>query len=105
MPRREGFDAVQPALLAAQGGARIGLHHPVDVMLVHLLGNAAVQRLAYWRRADSGEPITRVGVTATTKMGDLTHQRRAELVHTDAEALKMRDDLITANVELAKNVR
>ena len=74
-------------------------------MLVHLLRNAAVKRLAYWRRADRGEPIARVGITATTKMADLTHQCCAELVHTDAEALKMRDDLISANVELAKNVR
>ena len=99
------LDAVEAALLAAQGGSGIGLDHAIDVVLVHLLGDTAMQRLADRRRRDRRQPVSGIGVSAPAEMRDLAHEAGAERVHAGAEPLQVRNDVVAADVELAEDVR
>ena len=98
------LDAVEPALLAALRGIAIGADDPGDVVLVHLLGERAMGRLADHRRADRRQPIVGIGVPAAAEMGDLAHDRRAVTVDALGELLEIRDDRVGADVELAEDV-
>ena len=104
MAARQCLDAVQPPFPAAQGGLGVGLHDPVYVMLIHFLGDAAVESFPHGRRPDRREPVAGIRVAAAAEMCDLAHQRRAQVMHTRAELLKMRDDGVRADVELPEDV-
>src|SRR3954454_22462922 len=105
MSGSEGLDAVEAALPATPGGRRIGLHHAIDVVLVHLLGDATVERLADRGRRNRGEAVSRVGIAATAQMRDLAHESGTARVHALTEALQVRDDGIRSDVQLTKYVR
>ena len=84
MPAGEHLDAVETAVAAAPGRRPIGLHHAADVVLVHLLREAAMQGLADRRRADGRQPMRRIGFAATAEMRDL-HIRAAPCAWTRSE--------------------
>ena len=105
MAGRERLDSVDPTFLAAPRRRTIGLHHPADVVLVHLFGDAAVERLAQGGRRDGGQPVAGIGIAAPAEMADLAHQRSALPMHALGELLEVRNNRVRADIELAKDVR
>lgn len=104
MARGKRFDAVEPAILAPPRRARIGVDDAVDVVLVHFLRNAAMERFPHGGRGDGGEPFVGVRVPPAAQMRDLAHRPRAVIVDSFAEALQVRDYRVGADIELAKDV-
>ena len=76
MAAGQHLDAVEPAL-RQRGRRAVSLDHAGDVVLVHLLGKAAVQRLADRRRRDGRQPVRGIGLAAPAQMRDLAHERGA----------------------------
>ena len=101
---RQRLDAVEASLLAAARRLAVGLDHARDVVLVHLLGKAAVERLAHGRGCDRRQPIGRVGLAAPAEMGDLAHQGRTVPVYALGELLQVGNDGVHADVELAEDI-
>ncbi len=104
MAAGERLDAVETTFLAAFGGGAVGLDHAGDVVLVHLLREAAVQRFADRRRRDRRQPVRGVGLAAPPQVRDLAHDRGAVRVHALGELLQMRDHLVDADVQLPEDV-
>ena len=77
----ERLYAVKPTLLAAPGGLSIGCDHTGDIVVVHFLREAPVERLAYGRRSDRRQPVTSIRLATPAEMGDLAHDGRTMLVH------------------------
>ena len=104
MPSRQHLDAVETALLAAQSRRTIGAGDAPDVMIVHLLGEAAMQRLTDRRGRDGRQPVRGIGLPAPAEMRDLTHQRGAVRVNALREPRQMGNDLVDADIELPKDI-
>ena len=105
MPAAKHLDAVEPALATALGCRAVRLHHACDVVLVHLLRKAAVQRLADGGGADRRQPVRGIGLTAAAQMRNLAHERRPMGVDALRELLEVWNNLVDADVELPENVR
>ena len=101
---RERLDSVEATLPAAAGGGGVGVHHALDVVIVHLARDGAVQRLANGGRPDGRQPVLGVGVGPPPEVGDLAHECRPLAVHRLGEALQVGDDRVGADIELAEDV-
>ena len=82
-----------------------GGHDPADVVIVHLFGEAAMQRLAHPRRCHHRHPLLNVGRAAPPQVGDLTHEGAVVGVDALRELLEVRDDRVVAHVELPEHRR
>ena len=98
------LDAVEPAVAAATGRRPIGFHYATDVVLVHFLREAAMQRLANRRRCDGWQPMRRVRLTAPAEMRDLHHQGSAMRMDALGEALQIRNDGVGTDIQLTENI-
>ena len=98
----QGLDAVESAFPAPGGRPGVVLHDPSDIVLVHLLRERPVQRLAQRGRTDRSEARPRVGLAATADMGDLAHQKGPACVDTLREPLEVLDDALVVQVDLGK---
>src|SRR5690606_17785771 len=83
------------------GRAAIGLDRALDVPVLHLLGESAMERLVQARWPHGPEPVPIVPADLPADMGDLAHQRRAVAVYARREILEMRNDGVVAEIELA----
>ncbi len=98
------LDAVEAAFLAAQRRRAIGLHHTANVVVLHLLGEGAVRRLAHHRRGNDRQPVVLVPVGAPAKMGDLAHHGAAMAVAAVRQGLKPRNDGVVPDMEITEGI-
>ena len=96
----EGLDAVETAFLAPRRSLGEVGHDTCDVVLVHLLGEGPVQRLAHGRRADGCQCSPRIRLAAPTHVAHLAHQCGAVGVDAPRKLLEMLDDALVVQVDL-----
>ena len=96
----QGLDAVEPAFLAS--GSRSGVvgDDPLDVVLVHLLRECPMQRLAQRGRPDRHKARPSVGLAAPPHVADLAHEVGAAGMDAVGEPLEMLDDVLVVQVDL-----
>ena len=73
------------------------LDHTGDIVVVHFLREASVERLAHRRGSDRRQPAG-VRFTAPAEMRNLAHDRSAVLVNPLGEFLQVRDHVIIADI-------
>jgi hypothetical protein len=88
------LDAVHPALAAAPCRGAVGAHDPLDVMLLHRLGERAMGWLAHRRGGQHRQPVGPVPVGAAAEVSDLAHHSRAVRVHASGKDLEIVHDAL-----------
>ena len=97
----EDLAAVQAALVAPPRRRGVGGDDPLDVLVLHGAGIAAVLGFAQARGADRGDPVVGMPDGAPAHVGDLADQRGAVPVDALRKRLEVGDDGIVADVDLA----
>ena len=100
MAGEDEFAAVEIALATAPGGLGEILLHPLDVEILHLLGEGAMGGLAQGRGGDGGQPVLRIPAGAPAHMGELAHELGAMAMDAGRELLEEGDDEIIADGDL-----
>ena len=99
------FDAIEPAGLRPLGRVGVSRDHPVEVPVLHRLGEGAMGGLAHMGRGDDGQPIVLAPARAAAEMGDLDHHRRALLVHVVGQLLQPRHAFVLVEKDVAERLR
>ncbi len=105
MRSRNALDPIQIAFLASDRSSGVIRDDPRDIMRVNLLGDTSVQRLADHRRRERRQHRALIELTPSTQMGNLAHDPRPLSMDTLRELLKVRNDLVDADIELRHHRR
>ncbi len=99
MAGEDEFAAVEIAFLAAPGRLGSIVVHPLDIKILHRLGEGVV-REARARGGEGGEPVLRIPAGAPAHMGELAHELGAMAMDPRGELLEKGNDGIIADGDL-----
>ena len=99
------LEPIEPAGLHPLGRVGVSRDHPVEVPVLHRLGEGAVGGLADMGRRDDRQPVVLAPAGAAAEMGDLDHHRRALLVDVVGELLEPGHAFVLVEKDVAERLR